>query len=112
MGYTQLGLKERYQIFDLLKLGCSVARVARWMRRSKSTIYRELQRNRGLKGWRPGQAHDLAMARRLGKSGPGLSDELWQEVERLLRHNWSPEQMSQRLRFEGNVRVSHEWIYQ
>ena len=59
MAYTQLGLGERYQIYELLKRGFSVALIAEWMRRSRSTIYRELRRNRGGKGWRPLQAYEI-----------------------------------------------------
>lgn len=112
MGYTQLGLDERYQIYELLHRGWSIAAVAEWMRRSRSTIYRELKRNRGNKGWRPRQAWEKALARRAGKTGPRLQPAVWQEVERLLRDDWSPEQIADRFRLENNVGISHEWIYQ
>lgn len=112
MAYTQLGLGERYQIYELLKRGFSVALIAEWMRRSRSTIYRELKRNRGGKGWRPLQAYEMAQARRFGKTGPRLTQAAWAEVERLLREDWSPEQISRRMCYERNVRISHEWIYQ
>jgi len=112
MRYTQLGLSERYQIYELLKRGWSIGEVANWMRRSRSTIYRELRRNRGGKGWRPLQAWEMAVMRRLGKTGARLGSLVWQEVERLLREDWSPEQISQRFQLEGKVRISHEWIYQ
>ena len=49
MGYTQLGLAERYQIYVLLQRHWSVADITAWMRRSRSTIYRELKRNFGEK---------------------------------------------------------------
>ena len=112
MRYTQLGLEQRYQIYVLLHRGWSIAQVAAWMRRSRSTIYRELKRNRGGKGWRPRQAHEQALARRMGKSRARLGAADWQRVECLLRQDWSPEEASRRLRLEGQLRVSHEWIYQ
>lgn len=112
MGYTQLSLSERYQIYERLKRRWTVSQIAVWMRRSRSTIYRELKRNRGGNGWRPGQAHNMAVVRRFGKSGPRLTAQVWEEVERLLREGWSPEQISRRLRLEQHVRISHEWIYQ
>ena len=112
MRYTQLGLPERYQIYALLQAGWSIAQVARWMRRSRSTIYRELSRNRGGKGWRPAQAYELALSRRMGKTGARLDAAVWTEVERLIRDDWSPEQICRRFRHEDNVRISHEWIYQ
>lgn len=112
MGYTQLGLEERYQIYALLRAGWRIAEVAVWMRRARSTIYRELARNRGGKGWRPRQAWEMALSRRCGKAVVRLGVPVWQEVERLLGDDWSPEQIAERLRLERNVRISHEWIYQ
>lgn len=111
MGYTQLGLDERYQIYSLLQRGWSITRIAEWMRRSRTTIYRELKRNRGGTGWRPSQAWEMALARRLGKTGARLGPTVWQEVERLLRDDWSPQQIADRFRLENNVGISHEWIY-
>lgn len=52
------------------------------------------------------------MERRLGKSSPRLTEVLWEEVERLLRLDWSPEQISHRLGLEQKAAISHEWIYQ
>lgn len=36
----------------------------------------------------------------------------WEWVERLLREDWSPEQISLWLAKEGHLAISHEWIYQ
>lgn len=41
-----------------------------------------------------------------------LGCEVWQQVEALLRQEWSPEQIVGRLEMEQDVRISHEWIYQ
>ena len=38
-------------------------------------VIRELKRNQGLKGYRPQQAHDLALARQNEKAGPRLDQE-------------------------------------
>ena len=59
-GYTQLTREERYQIYILKKDNYSQAQIAELLGRDKSTISRELRRNRGLKGYRPKQAHNLA----------------------------------------------------
>ena len=56
-GYTQLTQEERYQIYALNKAGHSQTEIATLLERDKSTISRELRRNRGLKGYRPKQAH-------------------------------------------------------
>ncbi|MGP9591412.1 helix-turn-helix domain-containing protein, partial [Halomonas sp. AOP42-B2-16] len=64
MSYNQLTENERYQIYILKKAGHSQLAIAEKMERSPSTISRELRRNRGLRGYRPGQAQKLSSARR------------------------------------------------
>jgi IS30 family transposase len=68
-------------------------------------------RNRGQRGYRPQQAHELAVQRR-PKTIPKITAEVWCLVESLLRQDWSPEQVSARLKKEQGIRISHEWIYQ
>jgi IS30 family transposase len=75
-------------------------------------VSRELRRNRGARGYRPKQAHALAMARRVAKVGTRLLPRDWTRIERLLRREWSPEQASGRLETENGIVVSPEWIYQ
>jgi len=77
----------------------------------KSSISRELKRNRGQRGYRPQQAQELAAARRQ-KSVPRITTKVWKIVESLLQQDWSPEQISGRLKKEQGIRISHEWIYQ
>jgi len=112
MSYTQLTQEERYQIYALKKAGHIQAEIAEIVGRDPGTISRELRRNRGLKGYRPQQAHNLALARRREKPQPRLGDEIWQRVEELIRDEWSPEQVVGRLEMEQGVSISHEWIYQ
>ncbi len=47
-GYTQLTQEERYQIYILKKAEYSQPQIADLLERDKSTINRELRRNRGL----------------------------------------------------------------
>jgi len=111
-GYTQLTQEERYQIYILKKAEYSQAEIAELLGRDKSTISRELRRNRGLRGYRPDQAHNLALMRRVDKAQPRLGKEIWQQVEVLIREEWSPEQIVGRVAMEQGVSISHEWIYQ
>jgi IS30 family transposase len=62
--YTQLTRGKRYQIRALLKAGFSQSEMAYYLRVNKSTISREIRRNRGDKGYRPRQAYEKALARR------------------------------------------------
>ncbi len=109
--YTQLTQDERYQIFVLKKANHSQTEIAGMLGRHKSTISRELVRNRGGKGYRPGQAHRWATARRKARNCRRIPAWIWQKIEALIRRDWSPQQVSGRLRLEGGIRVSHEWIY-
>lgn len=49
--YTQLTRGKRYQIRALLKAGISQAKMAFYLKVHKSTISREIRRNRGHKGY-------------------------------------------------------------
>ena len=112
MKYTQLTQEERYQIYALLKAGHSQTEIAMILNRHKSTISREIQRNTGLRGYRPQQAQRLTDERKATKAQPRISDNVWADVIRLLRQDWSPEQISLWLKAEYDITISHEWIYQ
>src|SRR5256885_12425715 len=63
MSYAQLTREQRYQIYALMKAGHNQTRIAVLIGCHKSTISRELRRNRGQKGYRPYQADELAFDR-------------------------------------------------
>ncbi len=111
-GYTQLTQEQRYQIEALLKAEHSRTEIAEVLGVHKSTIGRELRRNRGLRGYRPKQAQRLADNRHKEKVRPRIETETWDWVNRLLREDWSPEQISGWLATEKSLHISHEWIYQ
>ena len=78
--YRQLTQEQRYQIYALKKTGHSPSEIAGVIRVHKSTVSRELKRNRGQRGYRPQQAHELASGRRQ-KSVPRITAEVWAVVE-------------------------------
>ncbi len=110
--YTQLTREERYQIYALKTAGHNQVDIAKVIGRHKATVSRELARNRGLRGYRPKQANSFAENRRQAKSTPRITSDSWVRVERLLREDWSPEQVSNWLQHEESILVSPEWIYQ
>ena len=112
MSYTQLAQEQRYQIYALLKMGHSQTEIAMNIGVNKSTISRELHRNRGKRGYRPKQAHRFAVKRRRNAVQKQISAETWLFIEQLLRQDWSPEQVSDWLTENTEITVSHEWIYQ
>jgi len=111
MNYTQLAREQRYQINVLRKAGHNQTYIAALIGCHKSTISRELRRNRGQKGYRHYQANELAYSRQCDAYRARIAGQTWQEVERLLRQDWSPEQITGHLKREQQPSVSHEWIY-
>lgn len=109
---AQLTQEQRYQIYALMKAGHNQTEMAEIIGVHKSTISRELRRNRGLRGYRPNQAHQLAVNRRQEKAKARFSTEDWRLIECLLQEEWSPEQISLWLHEAGRLSISHEWIYQ
>ncbi len=95
-----------------MKAGLNQTQIANIVGVHKSTISRELNRNRGQRGYRPKQAHKRCVQRRLHKSQPRIAQTTWHLIEHLLRKQWSPEQISLWLRQHADISVSHEWIYQ
>jgi transposase, IS30 family len=110
--YHHIDQEERYHIFGLSKGGESVRDIAKSLGRHHSTVYRELKRNRGMKGYRPQQAHEKSCKRRkVASSSPRIDEAVYERVEECLGQEWSPEQISGRLKLEG-VSISHERVYQ
>ena len=112
MTYTQLTQEQRYQIYALMKANFNQQQIAFELRIHPSTISRELRRGRGRRGYRPRQAQQLAESRAATRHRPRISASTWAVVESLLLKEWSPEQISGRLKLEKQSTVSHERIYQ
>jgi len=109
--YTQLTEHQRYQIYALMKAGHNQTEIADTLEVHKSTISREIRRNRGGRGYRPKQAQRLAEGRRQASHRPRIPTSVWRQVQRWLRDEWSPEQISDALWHRRGVSLSHEWIY-
>ena len=109
--YSQLTQIQRYQIYTLLKMGHMQRDIAVSLGVHKSTISREIQRNTGKKGYRPKQANKKALERRK-RAQTRIRESDWHLIERLIKLDWSPEQISLYLNEEQLRQVSHEWIYQ
>jgi IS30 family transposase len=112
INYQQLTQEQRYQIYALMKAGFNQTQIAAEIGVHKATISRERRRNRGQRGYRPQQAQELAVVRQQLRAKPRIAPETWQQVERLLVQQWSPEQIAGRLSLENHPSPSHERIYQ
>ena len=71
--YTHLAQNQRCQIHALLREKTPLTRIARTVNVHKSTISREVRRNRGRYDYFPALAHRLALDRRRDKSLPRIS---------------------------------------
>lgn len=119
MAHTELSLRERRTIEDMLNAKLSVDRIATEIGRHRSTVYREIKRNRfvddelpKLNGYYGMTAQKSAVDRRARRRKLVRFVELRTAVIEQLKAGWSPEQIAGRLQFDGQpVRVSHETIY-
>lgn len=105
MNYTHITREERYQIYALKKAGHKQNEIAKVLKRSESTISRELTRNCGRRGYRPKQAHSKSVERQ-AINARTIDDATWQFAQDRLMEQWSPEQIS------GHAAISPETVYQ
>ena len=105
----------RAKIAALQRTGLTQAAMAAQIGCHQSVISRELQRNRTDKGYCCQQAQRQATARRQAASEvPRKFDASLLALikKKLLREEWSPQQISQWLKQTREVSLSHERIYQ
>jgi IS30 family transposase len=118
---ARLSYRERCRIEDLLDAGWCQAEIARDLGRHRSTISREVRRNRtvragGSYGADNAQSKADEAARRPKAAKLATNLRLRREVQDRLKKNHSPEQTARRLRedfpVDPEMWVSHETIYQ
>lgn len=112
-----LTAQEREEISRGIAQGTSVRGVARQLRRSASTISREIRRHGGRSDYRAQRADRRAWARTRRPKACRLATHraLRRAVAAKLAHQWSPQQISSWLRLtfpsDPDMQVSHETIY-
>ena len=97
----------------LRQQGLHPAAIARILWRHRSTVGRELHRNRTAHdgAYRPQVADWYARGRRSrSRRNRRFGSRAWRLITRRLQQRWSPEQIAGRLRREGRLRISHETI--
>ena len=110
--YNHISEWERKVIERLVQAGSSNKAIAAILKRSVSTIGRELKRNYGYgaRSYNGERAQELAEQRRVDSKEPLISEKIWVEVFRLHKADLSPEQISGVLKLQG-IFISHETIY-
>ena len=110
---NRLNQSQRYQIEALLKTIITQKRIAEILGVSETTISRELSRNRGLKGYRAKQAHRFALERQSNiPKVIHFTDKIKKQVKRLIKKDYSPEQIVGHFQKNKMDCVSHQSIYQ
>jgi transposase, IS30 family len=116
-GYTRISYEERVKIELLLSQGKKRSEIALTLKRPRSTINREIERNSG-SIYRSELAQlNASQGNKIKHKGSKIQKDPLLEYKIILhlKQHWSPEQISKRLRqvYKNNKRfhVSHESIY-
>lgn len=113
MRYKQLTLEKRYEIKAYIQAGFSKTYIAVLLGVHKSTISRELFRNSTRNGYFAKAAHQKFVVRKKNaRKYIRFTEEIKSKVEQLVQQDFSPEQISGRLKKEIKRTISHERIYQ
>lgn len=113
MAYKQLTPEKRYGLKAYMQAGFSIPEIAKELMVHKTTLYREIKRNTGKRGYRPKQAEMKMLERRhCSRKASRLTPDLVVRIVYLLHFDLSPEQISGYLKKEHGIKISHETIYQ
>ena len=112
MSYKQITELERYLIKGYLDGGLSPYQIAEKLKKHPSSIYREINRNSGARGYRPRQATNYAETRKILKTKAyKMTAKTKKYIRRFLRKFWSPEQISAALLELFSISISYLTIY-
>lgn len=113
--YTHLTTQEREMLFLFHSIGFSFRRIGRLIKRSYSTVMREIKRNsKKVKPYLPSLAQksyhknkQKCVRKRISETSP-LNEMV---CKLFLEHQWSPEQMANRIKIEKHTIISYSTIY-
>lgn len=114
MRYHQLTYEERYMIARLRVQQLSIPKIALALGRDRSTIWREVNRNKTNAGkYEVQRAQEKTNGRRRrSRRNRQFSHQQFLLVLKYLRLDYSPEQIAGTLKRYGLLSISHETIYQ
>lgn len=107
--YTHLTIREWEMIFLYHGFGFTIRRIGHLIKRSLSTVMRELKRNTTkFKAYSPSQAQKSYNRNKLKCGRKRIQDQtLYKETIRklLFENQWSPEQIANRINLESNESI-------
>ena len=113
MSYRQLTLEKRYHISALQKSGLNQNEIAEELSVHPSTISRELRRNRDkTRGYAPELAQIRSSKKHKDKKKRNsITTRMEKYIRGKLKLDWSPEQISGRMKIDIGFTIVHETIY-
>ena len=112
--YARLNREKRLLLAELLRLGIGKTEIAKRLECDRSTVYREIKRNKSQKGYRKSYAQRKADGRVKVKATARrkLTPEIWKEAkEKLENDGWTFEQTCGRAKRDGRKFVCKETLY-
>lgn len=110
--YVRVSCDTRCQIEAFLKIEISVIQIAKLLGLHKSTIYREINRNKKSDIYTARAAHNAALRRfKKCRRKSLINPVIALKIEEKLAMGWSPEQISGRLKKENVASISYQTIY-
>lgn len=114
--YKHLSIEKRENLYLLKHSGLSIRKIAAKMGRAPSTISRELKRGiRQKSTYRPSEAQSryIKRCRHCGRKHLMAQAQYQAKICHLMeKQQWSPEQISNRLKLEGSdIQISYSSIY-
>ena len=107
-----LTLKERYHISAFVEAGLKKSEIAKKIGKHKSSISRELKRNKSPSKYDPEKANVKAEKRKTkSHKNKRFNEEMKMKIEEKIKENWSPEQIKGYYKRHGINMVSHTRIY-
>ena len=111
MAYQRISEEERTCIYRWKQAGKGVREIGRLLGRDAGSISREIGRNSGRKGYRPKQAHEMAVERARRSGYRRLTQEVRDDIESKVRQGWTPDMIAGRAWKEGRPHVCKETGY-
>lgn len=113
MSHKHFTIDERESILEFLALGLSKSKIAKNLKKNKSSVYREITRNSINGKYSPHKAQKLYFSR---KQNCGAKKKLEDSILLLyiqdkLEQGWTPEQIAERSKLEGKFNIAFKTIY-